>query len=184
METQIPENDVPLIVDLDGTLIKTDLLYEGFKALIRKNIFYFFSCCFWLLRGRVNLKKEIFKKIYIPADSLPFNAEVVNFLEKEFDNGRTIILATASLLPNGVEISKVYPLFTKVYGTENINLKGKNKLKLLIHLFGKGQFDYIGNSYSDLVIFASSRYAYLVNPSPFLEKQANKFSNVKLTWRS
>ncbi len=76
------------------------------------------------------------------------------------------------------------PIFDEIYGTEEINLKGENKLKILIKEFGESKFDYIGNSHSDLKIIASARYAYLVNPSKSLEKKARKISNLKYTWRS
>lgn len=185
MKSQNSENNIPLIVDLDGTLIKTDLLLEGFKLLIKKNILYIFLCFLWLLKGKANLKYKIFQIVKIPSESLPFNEELLDFLKKESIKGRRIILATASLRTNGIEISHVHPIFDEVYGSERtINLKGKNKLGLLIKLFGNRKFDYIGNSHSDLIIFASSRYSYLVNPSRTLEKRANKISNVKFTWHT
>lgn len=183
MNTQNFENNIPLIVDLDGTLINTDLLYEGFKLLLKKNFINFFSCFFWILKGKSNLKYKIFQKVRIQPESLPYNIELLNFLKKESSKGRKIILATASLRVSAIEISHVHPIFDEIYGTENnINLKGKNKLKLLIDLFEVKKFDYIGNSRSDLIIFESCRYSYLVNPSRSLERKANKISNVKYIW--
>ena len=178
-------DDKPLVVDLDGTLIKTDLLYEGFILLLRKNLLYIFPCLFWLLRGKAYLKCRILKIVHITPELLPYNKRVLNFLQKEFDNGRKLILATASPLSTALEISRHHPIFDEVYGTEeNINLKGKQKLKLLMAHFGEFEFDYIGNSRSDLVIFASSRYSYLVNPTRSLERSAGKISNLKYTFRS
>ena len=83
-----------------------------------------------------------------------------------------------------MEVAKIYPIFDKIYGTEKVNLKGANKLKILINEFGESKFDYIGNSHSDLKIFASSRYSYLVNPSTSLERKTRKVSHLKHTWRS
>ncbi len=182
-DTGSPENNIPLVIDLDGTLIKTDLLYEGVKMLLRKNLLNFFSCFLWLLKGKTNLKNKVFQIVHLSPESLPFNIEVLNFLKKEADKGRKIILATASLKTNAIEISQIYPIFDEIYGTEkSLNLKGKNKLNLLINHFGVRKFDYIGNSHSDLIIFASCRYSYLVNPSGYLERRANKISNVKYIW--
>lgn len=177
------EDYIPLVVDLDGTLINSDLLYIGYIKLLRKNIFNLFISFLWLLRGRVAFKKKVFETIELEPEQLPYNRALLDFLQSEFLKGRKIILATASLRSIALEISKVHPIFNEVYGTENsINLKGKNKLKKLIERFGIKGFDYIGNSYADLVIFKSSRFSYLVNPNKRLEKKARKISILKKIW--
>lgn len=154
MTGKTQKENIPLVVDLDGTFIKKDLLYEGFKLIIRKNFLYIFSCCIWILNGKVNLKNKLFKKINIKSENIPVNEEVLHFIKKEKKDGRKIILATASLQSNAEEISRLYPFFDEVYGTNNdINLKGKNKLNLLLKLYGFKKFDYIGNSFSDLSYF-------------------------------
>lgn len=174
------EINIPLVVDLDGTFIKKDLLYEGLKLLLRKNFLYIFSCCLWVLKGKVYLKNRLFQKVKIDMESLMVNNEVLLFIRKESKKGRKIILATASLQSYATEISRFYPFFDEVYGTQSdTNLKGKNKLKLLLLLYGFKKFDYIGNSFSDLVIFQSCRYAYLVNASKVLKKKIHKVADVK-----
>lgn len=180
----VSDNKYPLVVDLDGTLINTDILYEGFIILLRKNPLYIFKCLLWLIKGKVQLKNFIFKTVSIRYDLLPCNQDLLSFLQTESGKGRKLILATAALKSNALEISKLYPVFDEIYGTEEINLKGGNKLKVLINEFGELKFDYIGNSHSDLKIIASARYAYLVNPSKSLEKKAAKISDLKYIWRS
>ena len=181
MISKTKKKNIPLVVDLDGTFIKKDLLYEGFKLIIRKNFLYIFSCCIWILKGKVNLKNKLFKKINIKSAKIQVNEGVLHFIEKEKKDGRKIILATASLQSSAEEISREYPFFDEVYGTnDDTNLKGKNKLKLLLKLYGFKKFDYIGNSFSDLVIFQSCRYAYLVNASKRLKKKAFKIAGVKI----
>jgi 4-hydroxybenzoate polyprenyltransferase len=178
------DKDCPLVVDLDGTLINTDLLYEGVIMLLRKNPLYFFQCFRWLLKGKVYFKNEIFKIVSLRYELLPCNKELLSFLQTESANGRKIILATASLKSNAQEISKTFPIFDEIYATEKVNLKGRNKLKILINEFGESKFDYIGNSYSDLKIFASSRFSYLVNPSKSLERKTSEVSDLKYTWKT
>ena len=175
---------VLLVVDLDGTLIYTDLLYEGLIILLRKNPLYIFSCIIWLLKGKVYLKKELFNKIQIPYELLPTNKELMSFLQAELLNGRQIILATASLKSHALEIAKTIPLFVNTFGTEGVNLKGENKLKVLVNEFGEYKFDYIGNSHSDIKIFAKSRYSYLVNPSKLLERKTSEISVLKYSFKS
>ena len=43
---------VPLCVDLDGTLIKTDLVWESLLRLLKQNPLFIFAAPVWLLRGR------------------------------------------------------------------------------------------------------------------------------------
>jgi len=172
-----------LVVDLDGTLIYSDLLYEGLLILLRKNPLYIFSLLIWILKGKAYFKKEIFNRIHIPYELLPTNKELISFLETELSKGRQIILATASLKSHAQEIAKTLPIFDNIFGTEEVNLKGENKLKLLIDEYGEFRFDYIGNSRSDIKIFAKSRYSYLVNPSKSLERKTSQISELKYSWK-
>lgn len=178
-------NNVPLVVDIDGTLINTDLLHEAAILLFKKNPFYIFKYILWLLKGKAYLKKKIFELVWIEYETLPFNQQVLDFLHEEHAKGRKIILATASPLQAAEAIAKVHPIFSGVYGTEHdINLKGATKLNLLEKEFGKGNFDYIGNSQADLIIFASSNAAYLVNPTGAVKRKAGAIGNLKNTWVS
>jgi 4-hydroxybenzoate polyprenyltransferase len=174
----------PLVVDLDGTLINTDVLYEKVIMLLRKNPLYIFRCFLWLLKGKVHFKNEIFKIVHLRYELLPWNKELLSFLQTESAKGRKLILATASLQSSAEEIARIHPIFDEIYGTEEVNLKGLNKLKLLVEKFGESKFDYIGNSHSDLEIIASARYSYLVNPSRSLERKVREVSDLRYTWRS
>jgi 4-hydroxybenzoate polyprenyltransferase/phosphoserine phosphatase len=179
------DNKIPLVVDIDGTLINTDLLHETAILLFKKNPLYIFKFLQWIFKGRAYLKTKIFELVWIEYETLPYNQQVLDFLNAEFAKGRKIILATASPLPAAAAIAKVHPIFSDVYGTDNgINLKGSNKLNMLEKQFGKGGFDYIGNSNADLIIFASSRFAYLVNPTGAVKRKAAAIGNLKNTWVS
>ena len=184
MQDQLTGRDCPLVVDLDGTLINTDLLFEGFVLLLRKNPLYIFPCLLWLTKGKAYLKNKILGKVTIPAKLLPYNTELLEFLNEEHKKGRKIVLATASPIANAIDVAKAQPIFGEVYGTTgDVNLKGKNKLNLLIEKFGKSNFDYIGDNRADLVIFASARHSYLVSSSGSLANSAKKVSDLKHTWK-
>ena len=182
--SEIAEINDPLVVDLDGTFINTDLLHEGIILLFKKNPLYIFLCLFWLTKGKACFKKNIFARVNLRYDLLPCNPELLVFLHKEYCKGRKLILATASPQVCARKIGEIYPIFDEIYGTKKINLKGTNKLKVLIDEFGAFKFDYIGNSKPDLRIFTSSRYSYLVNPSKSLEKKTKSVSNLKHSWKS
>ena len=180
MNNGLSDDNIPLVVDLDGTLINTDLLYEAAVLLLKKNPASVLKFIPWLLKGKAYLKSKIFESVQIQYQLLPYNMEVISFLEKEFAAGRKIILATASPLSVALEVAKVHPIFSEVYGTENdINLKGANKLKLLVKKFGEGKFDYIGDAKVDVQIFACSRYCYLVNPANAVERKAKNLPGFK-----
>lgn len=175
--------DVPLVTDLDGTLITTDLLVVAVKQLVKKNILYLPLFFFWLLKGKAYLKKKIFERVKIDTAALPFNEAVKQFLLSEYNNGRKIILATASPETEAKKLAVLFPVFSEVYGTaNNVNLKGLNKRNKLVQVFGEKGFDYIGDADADLVIFEACRFAYLVNPSAALSKKVKLVTTVKQTW--
>ena len=86
----------PLFVDLDGTLIKSDLLIESFLALAMKDPRCFLLMPFWLLRGKAHLKEKIAERVDLVPGLLPFNPAFLEFLRDEAGKGRVLILATAS----------------------------------------------------------------------------------------
>ncbi len=179
------DKNLPLIVDVDGTLIHTDLLYEAVLSLIRKNPLQFIRCLLLLFKSKALFKEQIFQHTDLDFERLPYNQELLEFLKKEKYKGRNLMLATASPISAAQEISKVHPLFDEVFGTlNNINLKGANKRNILVSRFGRGNFDYIGNSNSDTVIFSVSRYSYLVNPGTSLTKKVQRVSFIKKIWQS
>ena len=181
--TNLADYNIPLVTDLDGTLIKGDILYIGILKLLKKNIFYLIKCMWWLFKGKANLKEKIFAQVYIDPLLLNYNKDTMLFLKGVFEKGRKIILATATVKSVACDIAAHCGFFSQVYGSEsNINLKGSQKAKRLILQFGENGFDYIGDSSSDLFVFKFCRFAYLVNPSGKLEKETRKIAIVKNIW--
>ncbi|WP_110748827.1 UbiA family prenyltransferase [Phyllobacterium leguminum] len=156
---------VPLAVDLDGTLIATDLLWEGIFLLLKKNILYIFLLPVWALRGRAWLKHEIAERVMIDASTLPYRLEFLDFLKREHAGGRRLVLATASATSFAEAVAKHLGIFDAVYSTSRIrNLAAGNKLKMLVEAFGERGFDYAGNSRADITIFSNARKAIVVAP--------------------
>jgi len=177
MDQKPKESLKPLVVDLDGTLIKTDILYEGLLKLIKKNFLYLFLLPFWMLKGKYNFKEEIFSRVDINPELLPYNEKLIEFLKEQKNLGREIILATASLKKSADKVANHIDLFSRVYGSENgINLKSKKKRDLLVELFGEKQFDYAGNSKSDIVIFKSCDLPVVVNSNYSIIHKAKKIN--------
>lgn len=155
----------PLAVDLDGTLIRTDLLVESVVALLKRNILYIFLLPVWLLKGKANLKHEVAARVDIDAGLLPYHEEFLNFLKKEHTAGRRIVLATASNKKFAEAIANKLGVFHDVIASDaSLNFSGSRKLERLQELFGDHGFDYAANAMVDLPLLASARSALLVNP--------------------
>lgn len=174
------KNNFPLCVDLDGTLIQTDLLFESFFQLIKKNLLYLIFPIYWLLQGKSVLKSRIAEQVEIDPSLLPYNKEFLSFLRKEKTDGRTLILVTASHEKFAHKIADHLKLFDTTFATKSgINLSGKEKLNLLRKTYGEKGFDYAGNSTDDLKIWPHARKAILVNPELGVESAAKNVAAIE-----
>jgi apolipoprotein N-acyltransferase len=174
-----PENQIPLVVDLDGTLIKTDLLWESLARLLRRNPLRLFQVLFWWTRGRARLKQKIAARVTIDPATLPFNESFLKYLREQKAAGRKIILATASDLQMAKPVADFTGLFDEVLGSDgSTNLRSGNKLKALVAKFGERGFDYAGNSSADLAVWRGAREAIVVNASRALRKQAANYTKL------
>jgi len=171
---------IPLVIDLDGTLINTDLLSESLLFFILKNPFLAFKLPKYLFSGKANLKWQIAKVIEIDAKTLPYNQQIINLIKTERQKGRSVVLATASHRIYAQKIADHLQLFDQVFATEeNINLSAQNKCDKLVKEFGEKGFDYVGNSHDDLKVWQKSRLAYITNPSYCLVKKVKYLDNIE-----
>ena len=85
-----------IYVDLDGTLIKTDLFFEAILNLVKKNPLYIFNIIFWILLGRSFAKEKVAERVTINAEDLPYHQELLDYLKIKKEQGCSLILATAS----------------------------------------------------------------------------------------
>ena len=157
---------MPLAVDLDGTLIATDLLWEGFFLLLRLNPLFLFVAPFWVLQGGMaRLKTEIAARVDIDPATLPYREDVLDRLRLERRYGRQVLLATGTPRKFADAIAVHLGLFDLVLATDrNHNLTSTRKCAALTEAFGDGGFDYMGNSRHDLCIFDAARSAVVVAP--------------------
>lgn len=165
-------NDLPLCVDLDGTLLKTDTLYELLVRVLKQQPWLLFVLFFWLWRGKHILKCELSKRCQLNAATLPYNPEFVDFLRAEYQSGRKLLLVTGACRDVAESIASHYGFFSGVLATdEKQNLTGKSKSALLVQQFGDKGFDYAGNDAVDVPVWEKSRTAYLVNVEPTIAKR-------------
>ena len=168
-------NDQVLCVDLDGSLIATDVLWESLLVLLKLQPWILFAFPFWLLQGRAAFKRRIAERVILDPGSLPYRQDVLSFLEQEKARGRTLVLATASDYQPAEGIAGHLGLFSEVMASDGvINLSGQQKQQALVARFGEQGFDYIGDSSKDLPVWGSAKRALLIDPSSHvLQKAAN-----------
>jgi hypothetical protein len=153
---------VPLCVDLDGTIIRTDLLWETLVQLLGRNPLNLFLVPFWWRRGRARLKAELAARTKVDVALLPYYQPLLEYLRAE-RKVRPIILATASDRALAEQVAGYLDLFTEVMASDGqTNLRGKTKLAALTARFGVRGFDYAGNSSVDLAVWAGARQAIVV----------------------
>jgi 4-hydroxybenzoate polyprenyltransferase/phosphoserine phosphatase len=168
-----------LYVDLDGTLVNSDLLLESFFRLLSRNFLYLFLVPLWLLRGKAELKSRIAARVELNSDLLPYNQKLLAYLETEKRLGRRLVLISASnqILVDAVASST--GLFDQAVGSdESENLKGEKKLARILELSGGRPFDYAGNERADLKIWQQASGAIVVNGSEQLVNAAANLTNI------
>lgn len=155
----------PLCVDLDGTLINSDTLYESLFALIKLSPFWIFFLPVWLMRGKSQLKAEIASRVELDVTTLPYNQRFIDYLKTEKADGRKIILVTATNEKFANAIADHLGLFDEVMASNSdTNLRGRAKTDALVEKYGTGAFDYAGNDASDIMVWSKSGGVIIVNP--------------------
>ena len=168
---------VPLCVDLDGTLITTDVLFESLLQLIRSKPWYLALLPFWLLSGRAFLKRRIAEASPVDPATLPYNQELLDWLREEKRRGTNLVLTTAADERIARSVADYLGIFDEVLASNGMqNLKGEAKLHRLQERFPA--FDYAGNSKADIAIWRKCRKAIVANASPAVLRRAASASAV------
>lgn len=170
----------PLCVDLDGTLIHSDLLLESFMLLLKRNPLYLLLLPFWLLQGKAALKAEIARRVELDAAALPYNREFLLWLQAQHESGREVWLCTASNRRLAERVSAHLGMFAGVLASsDEYNLSGRNKAQALVEKFGAKNFDYCANHAVDLAIWRVSQGAVVVNGNDSLVQAAASVTRIE-----
>jgi 4-hydroxybenzoate polyprenyltransferase len=162
-------NDMPLVVDLDGTLLRTDMLYESFFASAKDGFKHYWSTVDALRRGKAALKAYLAGACTIDYGLLPYSPEVLDLIRDAKGEGRRVYLATASDRRHAEAIAAHLGLFDGIFSSDGVNnVSGAAKARLLVETFGDRCFDYVGNNDIDLKIWPHARNAYVVTNSAAL----------------
>lgn len=168
-------DSLPLCVDCDGTLIHTDLLFESFLLLVKRNLWAALCVPFWFLSvGKAATKLRIAALVDIDASTLPYCEPVLDYIRSARQRGRQVVLATASARKYADAIAAHLGLFDRVLATdsEGVNLSKGNKGRRLSEEFGSKGFEYIGNSVDDVPVWREAGVVSIANASSRVRTQA------------
>lgn len=162
----------PLVVDLDGTLLRTDLLIESFLHLLATHPVDAIRAIGALRHGKAALKARIADQAVLDMGSMPLDTAVCDLIAQRRAAGGQVILASASDARFVQALAGHLGWFDAVFGTEHgENLSGAAKARLLVARYGAGGFDYAGNALVDLHVWEQSHTAYLAGGSNTLAKR-------------
>jgi 4-hydroxybenzoate polyprenyltransferase len=167
-----------LCVDLDGTLVKSDTLHDSALAVARHRPAVLLNIPDWLVQGKAALKRHLANTIQLDVAHLPYNRELLQYLEQQQATGRPIYLATAADADTANRVAAHLGLFTGVLASDGqLNLAGKNKLAAFQSQFGDN-FSYIGNALPDLPLLQHchqhGQEPMVANPTPGLRAALRK----------
>lgn len=174
--------EVPLCVDLDGTLILSDVLWEQIVQLWRKPLAGI-RASLALRHGKAAMKAVLADAIPIDPAALPYREDLLAYLREQHAQGRKLILVTATHGHIAHAVAEHLGIFAGVKATDGkLNLGGGNKRDVLVAAYGERGFDYIGDHNKDLPVFASARLALLADPSSSLREKAQKQAKVDIVF--
>jgi 4-hydroxybenzoate polyprenyltransferase/phosphoserine phosphatase len=175
----------PLVVDLDGTLVKTDLLYEALCRLLKRNPLYVFMLPFWLWKGKAYVKHQIARTVRLEVETLPYHEQLLDYLKSQHARGRSLVLATAANKRLAQQVADYLQLFETVLASDqSTNLSGERKRDRLVSAFGLKGFDYTGNDWRDLPVWTAARKAIVVEAPDTIRAAAARVADVERVFES
>ena len=173
-----PGRTYSLCVDLDGTLIKSDMLWESLLRLFIEHPLKIFLLPFWILGGKAHFKFRVASLISIEVQSLPYDEIVIDYVREQKLTGRNIVLATGSNEKYAQMVADHVGMFDCVIASSpSENISGSEKQAKLVEKFGAGSYDYVGNSMPDLKVWATASKAILANARASVVRAAKKVSS-------
>jgi 4-hydroxybenzoate polyprenyltransferase len=180
--TQTAKTPKPVLcVDLDGTVIRGNLLWECVLALLKSHPATLLLLPVWLLRGPAVLKRQLATRVHLDPARLPYRRQVLDLLREEKQAGRRLVLVTAADQAIAESVSNHLGLFDEAHGSDGRqNLKGPNKAAFLAERFAANGFDYVGDSSADVAVWRCARGAYVVGTAA-RAKQAAAVTTLQAT---
>jgi len=171
---------LPLVVDLDGTLIATDSLHESLIFFLKRRGVSAWKIPYWIAAGRATVKNRL-ADVVMEEDVIgfPANAELVAFAEREASRGRRIVLATAADLAIAQKVQRRFPFISDLIASaDSPNLKGPAKAEEMMRRFPDG-FVYAGNSTADLHVWSKASAGIFAGRSATMGNKVSRLTELE-----
>lgn len=181
MDARVPQTERTVYVDLDGTLIHSDLLWETLFLAARQDPKLLAKVPFWLSQGKARLKAELARHVSFDASALPYRREVLDELNALRAQGRRIVLATGSneRLANAVAVH--LGIFDAVMASDDeTNLTSTRKLSRIEAEAGVAGYDYFGNSHEDICLLENAAEATVVAPDAAADRWQKRTGSARI----
>jgi phosphoserine phosphatase len=170
---------IPLVVDLDGTLITGDSFLLLVSEMARRSPHRLPSAVRMARHSRAATKHHLWETVGLAASRLHYSPRLLAYLEHEASCGRVLILATGSTQALADAVAEHLGIFTHALGsTRDHNLTGSRKAERLIADFGLRGFDYAGNSAADLAVWRVARHGIVCNAPRRVARLARQTTTV------
>jgi 4-hydroxybenzoate polyprenyltransferase len=165
----------PLCVDVDGTILATDLLYESFLAAFKRDPAVLFLSPLWLLKGRAFLKRKLAARAQLAVELLPLNEVVIDYLRTQADAGRSILLVSASDVALVEKVADRLDFVDGVIASEGVtNCKGSAKAAAIKARLGAQGWEYVGDSSADFDVWKEAVHVTCVSSSASFSKRVSQ----------
>jgi 4-hydroxybenzoate polyprenyltransferase len=168
------EGDIPLVVNLDGLLVRSNFLLESLFYFLAGNSRAAIHLPRWIVAGRSCVRHELAARAPIDAELLPYDEMILRYLRNKRANGRRLVLVSASDQCIVDRVAKHLGLFEEAHGScSDVALAGPARAKFLVQRFGERRFDYLGRAASDFPVWESARRIVTVDSAPALWRKAD-----------
>lgn len=166
------EGDVPLVVNLDGTLLKSDSFLETFFHLLVTDTRAVADVSRWLISGRARLMDELAARSELDPEFLPYDEAVMTYLRNKHANGRRLVLVSGASQQIVDLIARFLGIFAEAHGSSRErNLAGPARAEFLVKRYGEGRFDYVGNPSTDWPAWSKARRVVTANVPETLRRR-------------
>lgn len=178
------DNARALILDVDGTFLKTDLLFESLWAGLGQAPLATLGACLRHGTDPAALKLALRGIVELRLDLMPVNATVLERAKAEQAAGRQVLFASASEATLVSELADLHGMDQGSLGTTaEQNLKGSAKADALVERYGAHGFDYAGDSRADLVVWERADNAIVVGDTKLAGLVSRPTEQVEGGWK-
>jgi len=157
---------LPMAIDVDGTLLKSDITQEMFWLGLIKFPWLAPKILYLIVTNRPALKAFLMPRLRDIFDPkhLPYNQDVLKRAKAHHEAGGEVILCSGSEHALIETIADHFDYIDAGFGTsETVNLVKGNKASFLEKRYPNG-FIYFGNSTQDFKVWAAAHQAFAIRP--------------------